>query len=37
MAEVNGKKLEEGVGKDDANAKGSFSIIEAEIYEAVSE
>jgi hypothetical protein len=37
MAEVNGKKLEEGVGKDDANAKGSFSIIEAEIYEDVSE
>jgi beta-galactosidase len=35
MAEVNGRKLEEGVGKDDANAKGSFSIIEAEIYEAV--
>lgn len=36
MAEVNGKKLEEGVGKDDASAKGNFSIIEAEIYEAVS-
>jgi beta-galactosidase len=35
MAEVNGKKLEEGVGKDNASASGSFSIIEAEIYEAV--
>lgn len=33
MAEVNGKKLEEGVGIEDANAKGSFSIIETEIYE----
>ncbi|MGG9963075.1 sugar-binding domain-containing protein [Ferruginibacter sp. SUN106] len=31
--EVNGKKLDDGVGRNDANAKGTLSIIEAEIYE----
>ncbi len=30
--EVNGKKLDDGVARDDANAKGTFAIIEAEIY-----
>jgi beta-galactosidase len=30
--EVNGKKLDDGVSRNDANAKGTFSIIEAEIY-----
>jgi hypothetical protein len=33
MAEVSGKKLDDGVTRDDANAKGRLSIIEAEIYE----
>ncbi|GGH76183.1 beta-galactosidase [Filimonas zeae] len=32
--EVNGKKLDDGVARDDANAKGTLSIIEAEIYES---
>ncbi|MDF2193546.1 sugar-binding domain-containing protein [Paraflavitalea sp. CAU 1676] len=35
MVEVSGKKLDDGVSRDDANAKGTLSIIEAEIYEAV--
>jgi beta-galactosidase len=33
--EVNGKKLDDGVARDDANAKGRLSIIEAEFYEKV--
>jgi beta-galactosidase len=33
--EVSGKKLDDGVARNDANAKGTLSIIEAEIYEAV--
>jgi len=33
--EVNGKKLDDGVARDDAKAKGTLSIIEAEIYEAL--
>ena len=35
MVEVSGKKLDDGVTRDDAKAKGTLSIIEAEIYEAV--
>ncbi|MEO7311199.1 MAG: DUF4982 domain-containing protein [Chitinophagaceae bacterium] len=35
--EVNGKKLDDGVKRDDANAKGRLSIIEAEIYSRVKE
>lgn len=35
MVEVSGKKLDDGVARDDSNAKGTLSIIEAEIYEAV--
>lgn len=31
--EVNGKKLDDGVARNDANAKGRLSIIEVEIYE----
>ncbi|MDP4261264.1 MAG: DUF4982 domain-containing protein [Bacteroidota bacterium] len=31
--EVNGKKLDDGVSRNDANARGTFSIIEAEVYE----
>jgi beta-galactosidase len=31
--EVSGKKLDDGVVRDDAKAKGTLSIIEAEIYE----
>ncbi len=34
MAEVSGKKLDDGVARDDVAAKGTLSIIEAEIYEA---
>jgi hypothetical protein len=34
--EVNGKKLDDGVVRDDAKAKGTLSIIEAEIYEKLS-
>ena len=30
--EMNGRKLDDGVARDDKNAKGSLSIIEAEIY-----
>ena len=32
MAEVSGKKLDDGVLRDDGNQKGTLSIIEAEIY-----
>ena len=32
--EVNGKKLDDGVVRDDARAKGTLSIIEIEFYEA---
>jgi beta-galactosidase len=35
MVEVSGKKLDDGVTRDDSNAKGTLSIIEAEIYEPV--
>lgn len=35
MVEVSGKKLDDGVARDDSKAKGTLSIIEAEIYEAV--
>jgi hypothetical protein len=35
--EVNGKKLDDGVARDDAKAKGTLSIIEAEVYEALIE
>lgn len=31
--EVNGKKLDDGVARNDADAKGTLSIIEVEIYE----
>ena len=37
MVEVSGKKLDDGVARDDAKAKGTLSIIEAEIYEAPKE
>lgn len=33
MVEVSGKKLDDGVARDDSKAKGTLSIIEAEIYE----
>ncbi|HEY4148943.1 MAG TPA: DUF4982 domain-containing protein [Chitinophagaceae bacterium] len=33
--EVSGKKLDDGVARDDINAAGKFSIIEAEVYEQV--
>jgi len=33
MVEVSGKKLDDGVARDDAKASGTLSIIEAEIYE----
>jgi beta-galactosidase len=33
--EVSGKKLDDGVARDDAKAKGTLSIIEAEVYEAL--
>jgi hypothetical protein len=33
--EVTGKKLDDGVARDDVNAKGTLSIIEAEIYEPI--
>jgi hypothetical protein len=32
MTEITGKKLDDGVARDDANAKGTLSIIEVEIY-----
>ncbi len=31
--EISGKKLDDGVARDDKNAKGMLSIIEAEVYE----
>lgn len=34
--EMNGKKLDDGVSRNDANTKGRLSIIEAEIYEKVT-
>ncbi|HVF96939.1 MAG TPA: DUF4982 domain-containing protein, partial [Flavisolibacter sp.] len=34
MVEVSGKKLDDGVARDDSKAKGTLSIIEAEVYEA---
>jgi len=34
--EVSGKKLDDGVTRNDANSKGRLSIIEAEIYEPVN-
>ena len=37
MVEVSGKKLDDGVARDDSKAKGTLSIIEAEIYETVKE
>ncbi|SHL13504.1 Glycosyl hydrolases family 2, TIM barrel domain [Chitinophaga jiangningensis] len=33
LVEVTGKKLDDGVARDDSKAKGTLSIIEAEIYE----
>jgi len=33
--EVNGKKLDDGVARDDAKAKGTLSIIEVEFYEGL--
>lgn len=33
--EVNGKKLDDGVARDDANARGTLSIIEVEMYESL--
>jgi hypothetical protein len=33
--EVNGKKLDDGVARDDVKAKGTLSIIEVEIYEGL--
>lgn len=35
VLEVSGKKLDDGVARDDANAKGTLSILEVEIYEAL--
>jgi len=35
--EVNGKKLDDGVARDDSKAKGTLSIIEVEIYERVKD
>ena len=34
MVEVSGRKLDDGVARDDSKARGTLSIIEAEIYEA---
>jgi beta-galactosidase len=33
--EVNGKKLDDGVKRNDANAKGTLSVIELEVYEGI--
>jgi beta-galactosidase len=33
--EVSGKKLDDGVARDDVNAKGTLSILEIEFYEAL--
>ncbi|MBE7172120.1 MAG: DUF4982 domain-containing protein [Williamsia sp.] len=35
--EVSGKKLDDGVARDDAKAKGTLSIIEVEMYEGLKE
>ncbi|MEO5564594.1 MAG: DUF4982 domain-containing protein, partial [Chitinophagaceae bacterium] len=35
MTEVTGKKLDDGVARNDAGAKGTLSIIEVEVYEAI--
>ena len=35
-AEVSGKKLDDGVTRDDSKAKGTLSIVEIEFYEALS-
>jgi beta-galactosidase len=35
QVEVSGKKLDDGVARDDVNAKGTFSILEVEFYEAL--
>ena len=35
MVEVSGKKLDDGVTRDDSKAKGTLSIIEVEVYEGV--
>jgi hypothetical protein len=32
---VNGKKLDDGVARDDSNAKGRLSIIEIEVYKNI--
>lgn len=37
MVEVGGKKLDDGVTRDDSKAKGTLSIIEVEIYELVQQ
>ena len=37
MLEVSGKKLDDGVVRDDKNAKGTLSIIEVEVYEKPKE
>lgn len=33
MVEVNGKKIDDGVAREDSKRKGTLSIIDAEIYE----
>jgi len=35
MIEVSGNKLDDGVARDDSKAKGTLSIIEAEVYESL--
>ncbi len=37
MLEVSGKKLDDGVARDDKNARGTLSIIEVDIYEKPKE
>jgi len=37
MVEVTGKKLDDGVVRDDKNARGRISIVEIEIYERMNE
>jgi hypothetical protein len=37
MLEVGGKKLDDGVTRDDKNAKGTLSIIEVDVYEKPKE
>lgn len=37
MVEVTGKKLDDGVVRDDKNARGRISIVEVEIYERIAE